>query len=193
MEYIHTMNPVIESSRLYLKRTDVSDVSEKYISWLNDTRINRFLELRFEKHTLSTTLKHIKSVSSQESIAMFSMYALPQKIHIGNIKLGDIRPQHGTAEIGILIGDSNYLGRGYGTESIGLVSHLAFNKLGLRRLMAGCYENNLGSIKAFEKNGFVREGLLRSHAYYNGTYVNVIRLGLLKSEWTQKLEVNNYV
>lgn len=37
--------------------------------------------------------------------------------------------------------------------------------------------------------GFVREGRLRQHGYYNGRYVDKVMMGLLRSEWhTRRVE-----
>ena len=76
---------------------------------------------------------------------------------IGTIKIGSISWEHGTGEIALMIGDKASWGKGFATEAIGLVSGYAFNDLGLRKLTAGIYEDNIGSIKAFLKAGFLEE------------------------------------
>ena len=62
--------------------------------------------------------------------------------------------------MGLLIGDKSYWGKGYATEAIGLVSSYAFETLNLFKVTAGCYEGNVGSLKAFLKDDFKEEGRL---------------------------------
>ena len=169
--------------KLFLSKMDTSHVSEAYMGWLNDPRVNRFLESRFQRHTHASTVDYVKSIESNNELFMFAIFTRQAHRHIGNIKLGPVHPIHLRGDIGIMIGDAGSFHQGFGTEAIGLLTRFAFEDLDLRRLTAGCYENNLGAIKAFEKNGFMREGLLRHHATYNGTRVNVIQLGLLQTEW----------
>src|SRR5205814_2669717 len=97
--------------------------------------------------------------------------------HIGNIKLGPIHWIHRYAEIGLLIGEKSCWGQGYASEAIRLVTTYAFERLNLHKVTAGCYATNVGSVRAFEKAGFVREGVRPRHCFCEGTYVDLILLG----------------
>ena len=55
----------------------------------------------------------------------------------------------------ILLGDKNCWGKGYATETIEVLTEHAFGVLGLHKLTAGAYAENVGSIRAFEKAGFL--------------------------------------
>jgi hypothetical protein len=59
------------------------------------------------------------------------------------------------AEYALLIGDHGTKARGYGTRLSTLVLHLAFGPLGLSRLFASVVPHNKGSLRLFEKLGFV--------------------------------------
>ena len=43
--------------------------------------------------------------------------------------------------------------------------------------------SNLGAIRVYEKAGFVLEGRQREHAWVRGAYEDIVRMGLLRSEW----------
>ena len=45
---------MFNSKRLKFKDY-VKDVTKNYVDWLNDKRINRFLEARFKKHNITNT------------------------------------------------------------------------------------------------------------------------------------------
>jgi RimJ/RimL family protein N-acetyltransferase len=65
-------------------------------------------------------------------------------------------PPRTEAELGYIF-DPAYGGRGYATEAVtAMVAH-AFNRLGIRRITAGCFANNLASVRILEKLGMRRE------------------------------------
>jgi len=129
---------------------------------------------------MTDTLKSIFSMPDdvQDIIEESKKYC---DCHIGNITLSNIHGTFRTAEISIILWDER--GKGYGTEAIKtLVSH-AFNRMNLNRIQAGAVVDNIGCIKAFEKAGFTREGVLREAYYCEGSYRDTVIMGILKREW----------
>ena len=93
---------------------------------------------------------------------------------------------HGFADISLLIGEKEYWGKGIATQAIELISNFAFETLNLHKLKAGCYSENIGSKKAFEKVGFNLEGTLKSQWKLNNRYQDELILGLLRNEYYKK-------
>ena len=61
----------------------------------------------------------------------------------------------------------------------------AFNELNLQRLNADVLASNPRSLEMHKKVGFIEEGRFREQ-YFNGKdRIDVIRLGMLASEWTK--------
>jgi RimJ/RimL family protein N-acetyltransferase len=58
--------------------------------------------------------------------------------------------------LGYLV-DPAHHGRGYATELVRAALDLAFGDLGLRRVTAGCFADNIGSWRVMEKAGMRRE------------------------------------
>jgi len=58
-----------------------------------------------------------------------------------------------------------------------LATDFAFNTLGLHKVWGGAYAPNIGSINAFQKNGFEQEGNKRSQYLCHGEYVDDIIFG----------------
>ena len=88
-----------------------------------------------------------------------------------------------SAELGITIGDKEYWGRGYGTEAIGLLIDYGFRHHNLNRIFLNVNGDNDRAIGAYKRCGFIEEGRLRSHAWSNGQYIDLIYMGLFQSEW----------
>ena len=102
--------------------------------------------------------------------------------HIGNIKLGPINLIHKYAEISLFIGDKNEWGKGLATEAIYTLTNYVFDILKLHKLTAGCYANNISSVKAFKKAGFFEDGIWKNQYLCNGEYVDRICLAQIKNE-----------
>ncbi len=168
------------ASGLMLRCLQTSDVSSKYLEWLNDPEINRFLEIRHSPPKSTEELcEYIESIKSSPDNIIFGIFLEIDGRHIGNIKLGPINKLHKRADIGILFGERGEWGKGYATEAIKLISHFAFEELSLLRLTAGCYEENVGSLRAFQKAGFILEATLPNHwKLENGKSTSEHLLGL---------------
>lgn len=64
----------------------------------------------------------------------------------------------------------------------------AFAVLGLHKLNAEAIASNEASLRFQKKLGFKEEGQFRDHHFNGQSYVNVVRLGILASEWALKRE-----
>jgi RimJ/RimL family protein N-acetyltransferase len=65
-------------------------------------------------------------------------------------------PPRTEAELGYVF-DPAYGGRGYAIEAVTAMVAYAFDRLGVRRLTAACYADNLPSVRILEKLGMRRE------------------------------------
>jgi RimJ/RimL family protein N-acetyltransferase len=173
----------IEGDNIYLREVNESDVGDNYYNWLNDPEINQYLETRYFPNSKTNILQFVKNMDGLSGEILFAICERQTDKHIGNIKLGPINWIHRYADISLLIGDKDYWGKGIATESIRLVTEFGFYTLNLHKLKAGCYENNIGSMKAFEKVGFLREGLLKKLWMVNGTFQDQIILGLCAEDY----------
>lgn len=163
-----------------LRAVSPDDVNEAYCRWMNDPSTNRFLESRFQLHSLASLRQYVIEKQEDKLNAFFAIILKQEKRHIGNIKLGPVNPNHRLADIGILIGEKDCWGKGYAEEAINLVVDHAFNTLNLHKVTAGCYAPNKGAIRAFKKVGFVQEGVRKAHCLFEGEYVDDVLLGLVR-------------
>jgi len=98
-------------------------------------------------------------------------------------------------EMGIGIYNPDYWSGGIGTRALCLwIEHL-FNTLPLVRVGYTTWSGNERMVKVGEKIEMTMEARLRKCRFYNGTYYDSIRMGILKEEWmvlkkSDKLIVN---
>jgi len=173
----------IKGKKYNLTPFTVKDISEEYISWLNNPNVNKFLEVRHCKQTLKTATEYVTGFYETREKYIWGIYTLEDKL-IGTISLYDIDYFHKVAELGMMIGDTNYWGKSASDESLGLVINFAFSNLGLNRVIGGSYSTNMGMNFTYKKLGFSLEGVLRKNFLsINEEYVDGYRWGLLAEEW----------
>jgi RimJ/RimL family protein N-acetyltransferase len=174
----------IEAKRLYLRPLSESDCGERYVTWLKDPVVGRFLETRHAEQTLDGVKAFVAGVNARSDEHLFGIFLKPNNLHIGNIKVGPVGRHHPVADVSLLIGDRECWGRGYAAEAIEAVSRYAFAVLGLRKLSASMYVDNQGSYRAFLKVGFKDEGRRRAHYIMDGRMCDVLVTGLIPEDLT---------
>lgn len=151
----------LKGEHVSLRAIQLDDCQERYVSWLNDPEVNRYLETRWSVQSLESVRSYVEKMISDPFNYLFAILENGTGLHVGNIKIGPIEPHHKFASISYFVGERAAWGKGYATEAIRLVTRFGFERLGLHSIQAGIYENNLGSARALKKAGFVFEGGLR--------------------------------
>jgi ribosomal-protein-alanine N-acetyltransferase len=78
-----------------------------------------------------------------------------------------------SAEIGYWLGEE-FWGRGIMTEAVHAMTRYGFETLGMTRIFAEVFEWNDSAMRVLEKNGYVREGVLRQSAIKAGKVIDQI-------------------
>lgn len=103
---------------------------------------------------------------------------------VGSIGL-HVNQGWGVGEFGYWVA-ADHWGNGYCSAAVRLMSEYAFDHLRLHKVAAGVYDHNPGSATVLEKVGFEREGVHREEAFVDGEYHDVLRYGLLESEFERE-------
>lgn len=173
---------LIEGEQVALRHVSEDDVTPAYVEWMNDAEVGRFLETRFTPHTADDIRRYVRQQREATDAEFLAIIRRADRRHIGNLRIGAIDRRHLTATIALFIGDKNAWGQGLGSEAIALATKHAFSALGLRKLTARCYSTNTGSIRAFEKAGWRREGLqLSQFESAAGERVDGVWLGVVRA------------
>jgi ribosomal-protein-alanine N-acetyltransferase len=160
--------------RIYLKSLTQDDITQTYVKWLNDSEINKYLESRWQVHTVENIWAYVSAMNDSNNNVMFGIFLKDFDRHIGNIKIGSINRIHNYADMGLIIGERGLWGKGFATESIIAATAYGLQELKLNKIFAGIYADNIGSYKAFIKAGYEDAGRLRNHRISNGVYVDEI-------------------
>jgi [ribosomal protein S5]-alanine N-acetyltransferase len=168
----------LHGKNIFLRPFLAKDINENYLSWLNDTETSKFSRRRLFPTNDLQCKKYLSELKTTESVLAICTC---EGKHIGNIKFGPINFIHRSADISIVIGDKNEWGKGYASEAIYLITKHLFNTIGLNRVEAGTV--NPAFARVAEKLGWKKEGVFRKGYFLNNTFVDVIRVSLLKEEF----------
>ncbi|MFD5097517.1 GNAT family N-acetyltransferase [Streptomyces albidochromogenes] len=112
----------------------------------------------------------------------FSVVELDGGTLVGTAVLSNIDNHNRSAHIGLGLLPASR-GKGYGTDVVAVLCHYGFVVRGLQRLQIETLSDNAAMLRSAERNGFVREGVLRSSAWVMGEFLDEVLLGLLVRDW----------
>lgn len=118
--------------------------------WRNDEQTSRFMQFR-EQITPEDQLKWFKSI---EKAYYFVIYA--ETVPVGLIDLKKIDEKNKTAEAGLLIGNTNFVGTGIALGASVLLLDFAFEKLHLQVVTATINTLNSEAQQYNQLLGFVK-------------------------------------
>ena len=166
------MNKINRTVRISGKRIDLcvhhaSRHLKNSLLWINDEKIIKYLTVGFFPLNELAEKKWLEREVSDTDIT----FAIETKngVHIGNIGLHQIDWKNRKAELGIMIGNRNFWGKGIATEAEALLIAHGFN-IGMNKITIKALSENIGSIKAALKNKLQFEGCQRNDVFKNGKF-----------------------
>ncbi len=111
-----------------------------------------------------------ESVTRDPNRIVFGIRTLDATRLLGVLQLIDLHPVHRSAELIIRIGDSNDRNRGVGSEAVRLAIDFAFRDRNLQRVWLRVFSDNPRAIRAYEKAGMIKEGVLRRACFIDGCW-----------------------
>jgi RimJ/RimL family protein N-acetyltransferase len=160
-----------------LKIMQISDVTQKYVDWFNDTDILKYSNNQFRKFTLQGQIDYVTSCLKNSNKVLYGIF--DDEFHIGNICLEGLESIHKKVELTIVIGEKLYWNKGVGTLAVSKVIKLVKSNHKLHKIFCGVVENNIGSGRIFEKNNFLLEGKRIDHIFFNERFYNQLDYGLI--------------
>lgn len=86
------------------------------------------------------------------------------------------------AEVGIRIG-MDYRSKGFGQDAVRTLLDYGFRHLNLAKVSLRVLADDERAVGAYRKAGFVVEGRLRAHAWYDGARHDEFVMSVLREEW----------
>lgn len=81
-----------------------------------------------------------------------------------------------------MIGESDYLGKGFGTETVQVLVEYAFAHLNMNKVHLTALADNQRAVASYRKVGFVKEGLFKDHVWSNGSWHDVVFMAIFRND-----------
>lgn len=142
----------VTTQRFLLKQLITDDVSDRYLSWLNEEE-SPYIEYG-KNHSTMEDLKVYVSERERKRDVLFLGIFTKKKKHIGNIKYEPINFINKSAILGILIGDRYWKGKGVANEVIKGSANFLYEKYGVKTIRLMVNHKNQPAKSAYKKIGF---------------------------------------
>jgi RimJ/RimL family protein N-acetyltransferase len=176
--------PFLTGERLYLRPLDEGDL-DRCVRWINDPEVLVTLGRRLPMNRAREREWLAAHYKSDRELGLAIVLKEGDR-HIGNCGLHGIDPHNRCAEFGVMLGEKNAWGHGYAPEAGQLLIGFGFRELGLHRIMLRVYAINERAQRAYDKLGFVEEGVLRESYFRSGRFHDTIVMSVLESEWNDR-------
>lgn len=165
-----------------LQRNDIP----AFTRWFRDAEIQSLIDIDVMVPVTDEAEQEFyeQAVKKSNDAFYFSIRTLEGDLLIGNCSLFGINHKNRSAEFGIVVGEKEYWGRGYGSDAARIILRFAFEEANLNRVHLEAFGYNARAIRSYEKVGFVREGVRREAVFRAGEYHDVIEMAVLREEWT---------
>lgn len=157
-----------------LRRSD----TEALFRWINDPETVRFNAPYSPVHEPGH-FAWFDQVTTDARRIIFGIRSLGDAQIIGVLQLVNLHPIHRSAELIIRIGKDSNRGKGLGSEAVQLGIRYGFQHRNLQRVWLRVFADNLRAIRAYEKAGMEREGLLRRSCYIDGGWRDEVVMAAL--------------
>ena len=183
------MSQVLYGENVYLRPLQKGDAQD-FVSWFGDIEVTRFLGM--EPLTQNKATTWFNGLLRDSTGKYFGIVKRNDKKLIGYAFLAGISKRHKIAkEFGIVIGEKEEWGKGYGTEATKLMLEYGFSVLKLHRIQLLVLDFNRRALGMYRKLGFVREGIQREARIVNEEWHDVIMMSMLEKEFQRKLDKKN--
>jgi RimJ/RimL family protein N-acetyltransferase len=173
---------VLTGERCTLRPWRAADASA-LVRHANNPNVARHLRDRFpHPYTARDAAAFLAAVSKDDPQTNFAIEVAGEACGgLGYVPGSDV--ERFSAEVGYWLGESCW-NRGIATEALTMFTRYAFEDVGLLRLFALPFADNVGSVRVLEKSGYQAEGLLRSSSVKFGKPRDQAVYAIVNERWS---------
>lgn len=176
---------IVPGEKVYLGQTQ-RDLIPVYRRWVNDLNVVSTLGLIADVGyplTDEAESDWLESVRRDPSNVLFTVYEHGTGMPVGNVSLSNVRHPYRSSEFGIVIGERESQGKGYGTEAVRLTLDFGFTMLSLHRIWLQCVAHNHAALRVYQRTGFTEYGRAREVWARGNKRYDVVLMDILSREF----------
>jgi ribosomal-protein-alanine N-acetyltransferase len=162
-------------SKVRLNLFESTDITQEYISWLNDPEVVRYSNQRFSLHNEESCRRYLNSFENTDNLFV-SVRTKSDDALVGTMTAYR-SIQHRTVDIGIMIGCRAVWGAGIGQDAWDTLLQWFADQRQVRKITAGAMRCNLPMIKLMERSGMLLEAVRPKQELLNGVPQDLLYYG----------------
>ena len=175
--------PTLETERLILRKISKKDLQDIF-TYGSNPKVSQRVSWETHKSKVDTEnfIEHVLEGYSQNNKALWGIELKSTCRLVGTIDFVTVNLKHKKAEIGYVLSEDVW-GNGLTTEATKKILEYGFETLGLVRIQARCFVENIGSQRVMEKSGMSFEGIIRKGMFAKGEYQDLKFYSILAEEF----------
>lgn len=158
-----------------------------FFSWLNEEEVIKYSMSIFQRLSTREQIQQwFDQLLEEQHTYNVGIFLSDTQELVGYAGISGISAMNKSGEYFIFIGDKEQWRKGIGTLVTEQVVAYGFDQLQLNRIMLTVSQPNVGGVKAYEKAGFIREGVLKEACYREGAFHDKIVMAMLRSTYVEK-------
>lgn len=156
---------IIKSNNIIIKPFEKETISKKFISFLNNPKVNEHLAVKKRKQTRKSVLSYLAKIEKEQDLYL----AIISRRNNKNTIIGSAtirRKKSNICFIGYMIGDPKYFGTNENKEAFKIIISYSFLILKYKQVLAGAKIGNIASNFFLLKNGFKIIKKTKTDYYY---------------------------
>lgn len=183
-EIAYELTDPIETERLLLRRFEPGDLEA--LSYRSDPTVVRYLywDVQTEDQVREALDAKIAATAIQTEGDFIALAAILKDsgVMVGDLILQMVSQEHGQGEVGFIM-DPAHHGKGFATEATREMLRLAFEDIGLHRVVGRAEARNVASARVLEKAGMRMEAHLVENEWVKGEWQSELVFAMLEREW----------
>ena len=176
---------MLMGEQIHLTTLDAAN-AETVRRWINDPEINRWLIAGQVPLSEAAEAAFYQETEASASDYLFEIHVTADDRYIGNCGVNDVDLVHGHAEVGIVIGEADAQGQGFGRDAIVTLLRFGFDTLGLHRIHIRHIDGNERAAQLYPSIGFRPIGREREHLFIRGSWRDEFALDMLDREFRER-------
>lgn len=186
MIWAENSRPVVQFSalsgqRVALRAFVMSDIVRSYIGWLNDPEVVRYSNQRFRRHDAHSCVSFFESFRETDNLFL-AIDGVDERRVVGTMTAYRNR-HHGTVDVGIMLGDRQVWGRGYGLEAWSMLTDWLLGAGGMRKLTCGTLACNHAMRSIAERSGMQLEATRQAQEIVAGVPHDILYYARFRSDF----------
>lgn len=179
---------LIKGKQVYLEHFSPAHLDDAaYYEWLKDVEVVRYIgrDELLRGVPFAEVENYVRQLWANKLCTFLAVHHTESGRFIGTAKINFVSEygyRHGIADIGIMIGDRYFWGKGLATDVLLATSIFAFDSLNARKLSCGAFSLNVAVVKAFLRIGYKIDGRLREQLAVDGEYCDHVLMSCFRHE-----------